>query len=175
MRPGVILAGRAAIVVASGAATVLVSGCGASTSRRGASTAGGRSPLALAQCMRAHGVSNFPDPITGPGGQGFTVSMTPGSDSVSVNGIAFGGPAFTAAERTCHFGPGGSRPPIGASQKRKLLAFARCMRANGISNWADPKYPPGGGIELGGPAKASAQDSPAIERAAQKCNRAVGL
>ncbi|MGZ4175105.1 MAG: hypothetical protein ACXVSE_10390 [Solirubrobacteraceae bacterium] len=53
---------------------VAIGACGTSGGGQatvGATTASGNaSPLGLSQCMRAHGISNFPDPGNGPGGQG---------------------------------------------------------------------------------------------------------
>jgi hypothetical protein len=51
--------------------------------------------LAHAQCMRQHGVPNFPDPtVTGGGGQGITVSSGgPGGNPQS--------PAFQQAQKIC--------------------------------------------------------------------------
>jgi hypothetical protein len=51
--------------------------------------------LAMARCMRSHGVTNFPDPQfgTGPGG-GATVK-------IAGTGIDFNSPAFQAAQKAC--------------------------------------------------------------------------
>jgi len=170
-------------VLTAGAIVAGVAACGGS-----ATHGGGRRPpvsaqLALAKCMRAHGVPSFPDPLSGPGGQGFSVNLTgPPGSAVSVNGIAFSGPVFAAAERTCRLLGGGSAPaPFSESEKKKLLAFARCMRSHGI-RWADPTFPSGGGIMGGGPPEsgagrpdARAKADPAISRAARACNRRAGL
>jgi hypothetical protein len=56
--------------------------------------------LAASECMRAHGITNFPDPIKGPGGVGLSVTASPGSPTITVAGIPFSGPAFTAAAKT---------------------------------------------------------------------------
>ena len=108
-----------------------------------------KSALALAECMRSHGVSNFPDPTNGPsgGGAGFSISSTPGSSTLTVNGTTFDGPAFEAAEKTCKlFGGGTAPPPVTASQKRAAAAFAECMRKHGVPNYPDPTFPASGGI-----------------------------
>jgi hypothetical protein len=133
--------------------------------------------LALAECMRAHGVSGFPDPIQGPGGAtGFAVRQTPGSATVTIDGTGFAGPTFTRAEKSCKlFGGGAAPPPITERQKQQLVAFARCMRSHGVPDWADPTFPPGGGIESGGPPDPSARNSPVAQRAVRTCNRLVGL
>jgi hypothetical protein len=84
-------------------AAVVLAGCGGSHS---ATTASASSALRLAQCMRSHGVPNFPDPTVGGGGPGFSVAQSPGSLSLNLNGLEFGGPVFTAAEQACKlFGP----------------------------------------------------------------------
>lgn len=54
--------------------------------------------LAMARCMRSHGVPNFPDPIveTGPGGHGIGIRIGgPGS------GLDPSSPAFQAASKIC--------------------------------------------------------------------------
>ena len=35
-------------------------------------------------------------------------------------------------------------------QKQQLIAFAECMRRHGLKQWADPTFPPSGGIMQGG-------------------------
>jgi hypothetical protein len=120
--------------------------------------------------MRAHGVPNFPDP--GPKG-GMTVVFIPGSAAVTIDGIAFSGPAFEAAERICKplGGNGGGNPPVSEQKKRALLAFARCMRQHRIA-YADPQFPAGGGIFGGGSSPQDA-NSPEVKHAATSCNAAM--
>lgn len=158
------------------AAPVCLSACGSST-RNSSGSGHPTKQLALAECMRAHGVTSFPDPITGSGGgQGFSIRATPGSSSLTVNGTTFSGPAFTTAEKTCKlFGGGTAPPPVSEKQKIQLVDFARCMRAHGVSDWADPRFPPGGGIEQGGLPNQSDFNSPQVIQAAQTCNRLTGL
>jgi hypothetical protein len=64
--------------------------------------------LAMAKCMRAHGVPNFPDPQvgTGPGGHGVSVGIRlggpPGSKGSGANGtLDPRSPAFQAAQKRC--------------------------------------------------------------------------
>jgi hypothetical protein len=69
--------------------------------------------LAMARCMRSHGVPSFPDPNiqTGPGG-GVGVRIGPGS------GLDPSSPAFQTAQRQCmNKGPFGLKepPPAGSS------------------------------------------------------------
>ncbi|HUY60033.1 MAG TPA: hypothetical protein VMV16_10020 [Solirubrobacteraceae bacterium] len=57
--------------------------------------------LKMAECMRTHGVPNFPDPKvgTGPGGHG--VGMSIGSRAGGAGQINPGSPAFQAANKIC--------------------------------------------------------------------------
>jgi hypothetical protein len=128
--------------------------------------------LALAECMRAHGVTNFPDPIRGSGGEGFTISQPVGGGPLSVNGIAFSGPVFTSAEKTCKlFGGGTKPPPVSESQKLALFKFAACMRAHGVPGYPDPVFPAGGGIQQRNFPPGVNPDSPAFQQAAKACGR----
>ena len=64
--------------------------------------------------------------------------------------------------------PGARRPAISEQQKETLIAFAQCMRRHGLKQWADPTFPPGGGImQGGGPYNRS---DPKVESAAATCN-----
>src|SRR5450755_4529521 len=96
---------------------VAIAGCGSSSSKvAGSSNPYGpaNSPAAMSRCMRANGVSGFPDPREGPngGGVGFPGGLiVTGSDSMVVMGIPFSGPALLGAEEACkeYLPPGG--PP----------------------------------------------------------------
>ncbi len=81
--------------------------------------------------MRAHGVSNFPDPTPGKG----SVFKT-GSNVVS-------GPAFQAAQAACQrfmgIGAGFQANPSKQTMAR-LLRIATCMRAHGVHQFPDPLY-----------------------------------
>ena len=96
--------------------------------------------------------------------------MTPGSSTVTVEGIPFSGAAFESAEKTCKlFGGGTAPPPVSESQRTAAVEFARCMRAHGIPNFPDPVFSAGGGI---GSSKAQVKnDSPAVRRAAAICSK----
>jgi hypothetical protein len=136
----------------------------------GATTAtGNASPLGLSHCMRANGISNFPDPSNGTGGQGLSISATPGNSTLTVQGISFSGPAFQKAEQACRRYLVASRlpPPLSAAQKAKLVASAKCMRAHGVPQFADPTTAPVGVVA---PSRASAfSNSPAFNHAVSIC------
>jgi hypothetical protein len=111
---------------------VAVAGCGSTGAPSGtvtnASGASGKSPqeaLQFAQCMRAHGVSNFPD----PNGQG--IRITP---SIAQS------PAFQPAQNACkRYLPNGGQPPVTSPGARAAaLRFAKCMRTHGVPDFPDP-------------------------------------
>jgi hypothetical protein len=60
-----------------------------------------RKDLQFAECMRAHGVPNFPDPKVSTGSNGNGVVDLRGA------GLNFGAPAFKAAAQACGGGPKG--------------------------------------------------------------------
>jgi hypothetical protein len=134
---------------------VLVAGCGGSSpgptvahlfSGRGTSLAssesGGSSPespasleqagVAFAECMRASGVPNFPDPKAG-GGFLFHASA----------GVNPSSPTFKAAQAKCHkLMPGGGPPSTTNPSPQTLARFlriARCMRQRGVEDFPDPR------------------------------------
>jgi hypothetical protein len=113
---------------------VFAAGCGDAPGR------GGPGPMAqfvdYATCMRSHGIQDFPDPVTSPGGGvAFQIDGGPGSDLNRNN------PTFKAAEQACQsLLPGAGRVP-GPVSPQKLAAevsWARCMRSHGLPNFPDP-------------------------------------
>jgi hypothetical protein len=139
------------IAVAFGVAGCLaLAGCGSTDAASGTVTdsgpTSGKSPqqaLQFAQCMRGHGVSNFPDPT----GQG--IQIAPGS------GINPQSPAFQRAQNACkQYLPNGGAPPVtSAHDTAAALAFAKCMRAHGVPDFPDPLTtapgsPPAGAVAI---------------------------
>lgn len=124
-----------------GVATALVCGltiaaCG-SSGKPQAVASGKGSPLAFAQCMRAHGVTNFPDPSAGAGGGGVKIQIGSGIDPLS--------PAFRSAQTACRKLLPGGGPPGGhasAQARAQMLQTSECMRAHGISGFPDPTTTP---------------------------------
>jgi hypothetical protein len=120
---------------------LVTAGCGGSKSP---SVAGGdgSSPgadfakfEAYARCMRSHGIADFPDPTTSPGGGvGIEINGGPGSDLDRNN------PRFVAANHACHsLEPGGSGTPQQPPEKIAAeVKWARCMRAHGLPSFPDP-------------------------------------
>jgi hypothetical protein len=146
----------------------LIAGCGTSSDPTAEGQTGGPA-LAYAQCVRAHGVPNFPDP--GAGGLIIPNDINPQS------------PAFMTAQRVCDKLPqaGPAHGASSASRELQLLTLARCMRSHGVPEFADPTSsppPPSTGNAVGGNGwylalgTARQRQSPAYRRAAAACGGA---
>jgi hypothetical protein len=132
--------------------------------------------------MRANGVTNFPDPTMGSGGEGFK-GMFQSSDgsTMIVDGTTFAGPALVSAEKICkEYLPGGGGPPAPTeAQKAAAFALSKCMREHGLSDFPDPAPSPrasGGAGEVIGRAglfyalgPGLSPQSPAFKQAAAAC------
>ena len=183
-RPARSLVSVAAVVVAVG----IIAGCG-SGSRSSSSLAGtaGANPsqtegLSFARCMRSHGVPNFPDP-----------SASGGINFNGVPGINASSPAFRTAETACRNLLPVKTPPSTTPSPHaftRLVHWAVCMRAHGISGLPDPRPdpPPGpgsagtsrygtlmgdGGYWVGIPITVNAH-SPAFMRLSTTCGESPG-
>jgi hypothetical protein len=158
--------------VAALACVLAVAACGGSSKPKRSNS----NPLiAMSKCMRAHGVTNFPD----PSGRGINIGGT---------GINPRSPAFEHAQAICFkLLPGGG--PQGhaasASQIKQADQTAQCMRTHGVTGFPDPivsQAPPtslnpanyssieaGNGLIIAIP-KSIDESSPAFVAAAKTCN-----
>lgn len=165
----------ALVLLAASAGAAALAGCGSSGTPTAATTSGasGRPSHAqmvkFSQCMRAGGVSNFPDPS--PDGQ---LAIQVGS---GVNPLS---PAFQSAQKKCgKLLPGGKLGPgkPTKAQFERALAFAKCVRAHGLRSFPDPltSAPSGSGpvIDLQGmlfaPGPGVGPKSPGFRKAASQC------
>jgi hypothetical protein len=156
MPPARLLAGLAA-------STIALAACG-SASKPSSSGSADTQAVKYADCMRANGTPNFPDP---------------GSNGALPNPAL---PAFQAAKKACaklqpaalHLhGP----PEPSAAELRAALAFARCMRKHRISNFPDPlttisdvaTLTLGPGEYFPAPGPTEVFHSPAFRHAAKAC------
>jgi hypothetical protein len=126
---------RAAIVLAF---AIGIAACGSSSNTETGSAANPTSQaLAFSECMRAHGVPDFPDPQTTGAGVGFHFGPN--------SGVKFQAPAFRSAQTSCkHLLPGGGAPSGQPSRQAmaQLLQVSECMRAHGVSGFPDPTTRP---------------------------------
>ena len=125
------------------AVALLVAGCGSaqrspSANSTGAAGNGAQAPFRYVACMRNHGVTDFPEP---------QVSSSNGSTRVAmmVTPAITSSPAFKSAQHACAGilpAPSNLSPAELAAQQRQharvLLAFAKCLRAHGLSSFPDP-------------------------------------
>ena len=147
------------IALAAVGCVLAVAGCGSSDSPSSAAGTGSGDALALqfADCMRSHGVPNFPDPGSPVGGPG--------------SGISEQAPAFVSAEQTCNKLQPGGRPkgsPLPEAQRAAALAQAQCIRKHGVANWPDPTFPSTGGMFIPATPGVNLQ-SPAFKQARAAC------
>jgi hypothetical protein len=133
----------AAVALLLGVA-VLAAGCGSNdpgvpngsnTSTTGSTGGDFAKYLAYSRCMRSHGIHDFPDPTTGPGGAvAIQTHGGPGSD------LDHNNPRYQAANRSCKaLLPAGSLTPTASPQKLATeVKWARCMRSHGLPTFPDP-------------------------------------
>lgn len=119
---------------------VALAACSSSTST---TASGGSTPstayqkaLAYAQCIRAHGVPNYPDPNS----KGQFVIPNGGSNPTGNVSIAVLNAANKACQKLAAAMPGprdaqGGQAPNASSE----LKFSQCMRSHGEPNFPDPK------------------------------------
>jgi hypothetical protein len=157
-----LLAATAGIVL-----TLLASGCG-NTSPSQPSSAGTTDTQAVkfAQCMRANGVTNWPDPSSN--------GRTQQPNQVDANSPALE-KAYTACRKDAPSGQPGPPAPT-AAQLRVALTFAGCMRQHGFPQFPDPLTTYGPGLTLGPgeyfPLNSTTDfqtPSPALRQAAKTC------
>ena len=132
---------RAALAVVIAALAALAAGCGSKGPSGTAGPSAQNGPenaataaYAYARCMRSHGEPNFPDPkvTTSPGHAAVGFAVTP---------TETGSPKFKSADKGCSRilpAPSNRSPGEEQAHKRDLLAFAHCLRTNGIHDFPDP-------------------------------------
>ncbi|MGH9125127.1 MAG: hypothetical protein ACRDZ8_10435 [Acidimicrobiales bacterium] len=89
--------------------------------------------VAYSQCIRSHGVANFPDPVQTPsGGYGY---RTAGIDPNSA--------AFQGALQACKSLPSpwnSTGQQLSSAQQQAWLNWAQCVRAHGLPDFPDPTF-----------------------------------
>ena len=122
----------------------------------------GQTPFAEAeaysQCMRGHGVPNFPDPVLTPGaGYGY---RTTGIDPNSA--------AFQGALQACKALPSpwqSTGQQLSSAQQQAWLSWAKCIRAHGAPTFRDPTFS-GDAVQISG---AGGSRSPQLQSAMDAC------
>jgi hypothetical protein len=154
----------AAVTTAIASVALLAAACGGSSSSAAAGVSTYyQKAVAYAQCMRSHGVPNYPDPDS----QGHFPPVQIGRNGVSQQ-------AVQSAQNACrHLQPGGGAGTAQQQQAKltQALNFSRCMRAHGVPNFPDPSTSNGGmGYNLSG----VDTHSPQYQSANQTCQSQSG-
>jgi hypothetical protein len=158
------------LLAASAAALALaVAGCGGSgDSESGSSGSSGSNAnptveraVKFSQCMRENGVTNFPDPDKD------------GDFVIGAGGPNRNTPQFRKAQQACKsLEPPGflkDDPAEVAQAQKEWLAWAQCMRKNGIPNMPDPQD---GRLRV--PRDRINTNSPQFKRALKTCHQVGG-
>jgi hypothetical protein len=172
-RAGLLAAGLAAVALpvaacgggSPGSPAVANAGSSTPSGSSSPSSSASHDPLAFPRCMRAHGVTDFPD-------SGGPIQASPGSDLDPSN------PTYKAARQACqslqttvHLNPAQAAQAFANS-----LRFSKCMRNHGITNFPDPDPHGGpnghGGVNLSG--SGIDLNSPQFQTAKQACKHYLG-
>jgi hypothetical protein len=174
----------ASFVSLSAGVVLLLSACGSSrstTASQAAVSTQQQRGIEFADCVRNHGVPNFPDPTSDSGG-GLRIqqSKTAGSGaSMSVNGVPVSAPAFQGAQKACQKDLPSPRPVTAvqlASIRQSALKMAACMRSHDVPNFPDPTVQAGPGGSVGIRLNAAGgvdPSSPAFQNAQKLCGPLV--
>jgi len=145
---------------------LIVAGCSSTSGGTGSSTsAAHEKAVKFAECMRANGVSGFPDPTA--------------SGELTIDGIANGSsvntssPAFEQALSACKDlePPGFTGTKVTPAQRTARLEFAQCVRDNGVPDFPDPT-PNGPLVDTNRiPSAATAGGMSNLNAAMQKCGQ----
>jgi hypothetical protein len=137
----------ASLVAVLATSAAMAAGCGGGGNKNNQNAAANDTANAVkfSQCMRQHGISDFPDPDS----QGhMSIKITPGSDMNPNN------PRFKSAQQACAKYQDAAGRHVDKAQEQKMqqaaLNFSRCMRAHGVTNFPDPQFS-AGKISMGGP------------------------
>jgi hypothetical protein len=106
------------------------SSAGFGGSPNAAASSSSPSAVGYSQCMRSHGVPNFPD----PNGNGEIPKATAQQLGVSSS-------QYQTAQTACAYlvpNSGEVSPPEIQQMMSGMRGFAQCMRSHGVSNWPDP-------------------------------------
>ncbi len=129
----------ASLAVPAAVAALALAACGGSSHSSQSRLSGhsGETTAANAarypECMRTHGVTNFPD-----------AQVSGNSVKLTINPSITGSPAYNSARQACaHLMPTGAgqitlNPAQQQAHEAGLLAFATCVRKHGFPRFPDP-------------------------------------
>jgi len=152
---------RGALLLLLGAG---LAACGPADSSTSSSTSSQDDPANAAvkysQCMREHGVPEFPDPVNGRLQLEVRKGGTLDPESAS----------FKAAQTACKDlePPGLAQSGQGGAQQEDMLKYVDCMRKNGVPKFPDPQ--PDGRMLFDGGSGVD-PDSPQFKAAQEACRK----
>jgi hypothetical protein len=111
---------RAGVLAALVVLALLAAACSSSGSPQTGGSSARQQALAVARCLRSHGISDFPDPNR----NGTFTHLSQLKESAS---------QFDAAANACR-----NLPDAQEVVYHQALAFVRCMRSHGIPDFPDP-------------------------------------
>ncbi|GAB3426342.1 hypothetical protein [Flindersiella endophytica] len=119
------------------------------------STSASDQAVKYTQCMREHGITDFPDPVNGE----IQLTVRKGTDLDPTSS------RFKSAQQACKSlePPGLFTSAPGSDAQAAGVKFAACMRKNGVPDFPDPK---GGRMVMSGNVD---PNSPAFQSAVQAC------
>jgi len=146
------------ILVACAVTSLLgLAACGPGSIAGGAASDPRAAGLAFAQCMRNNGLANYPDPD--PNGRSGA-----GHEAFDPND-----PKVKAATEKCRslLPGGGQHKAPNPEAVKQLVAFAQCMRDNGVRDFPDPNAD--GSFPRS--AEQGAHNDPSFQAASEKCRK----
>ena len=170
---GLVAMGLLAAACGGGSKDPGAAGAGRTTTAAAPSAAASSSPpghlsqaqqlLELAQCIRSHGMPNFPDPSPTAGILGM----------IENSGVNPRTPAFQAAVQACKkYEPGANLTLAqSAAQNARGVKESQCMRSHGVPNFPDPTTGPVGEQVINMRGTGIDVQSPAFQAASQACQR----
>jgi hypothetical protein len=124
--------------------------------------------VAYSQCMRSHGVPEFPEPTEG------RLLIHRSVHNGHATGIDPQSSQFQAAQKACGklLPEGGAPSPAQQAKAQEgALKFSQCMRSHGVPNFPDPSFS-GGGVKMtlkSGGANGIDPNSPRFQAAQKAC------
>jgi hypothetical protein len=163
-------------IIATAAVALPAAAHGSSPSSTASQSSNVGKAVAYAECMRRHGVPNYPDPSSD--------GVLP---KVDVHQLGVSQAQFAAADSACrHLLPNSSASIntclstgvcTGALRQQLMngmLRFARCMRQHGVTNFPDPSIQPDGAPAINLAAVPGTNwRSPQIENKLAECQQAM--
>ena len=158
------ISGRLGVLTVMAALALATAACGSSPAAGSSSSASASgnvsAALAFAQCIRSHGVANFPDP------------NADGKEPPGTKQAANSNPQYPAALDACrHLLPSGTQPSPRSNNLTQAgaVSLAGCMRTHGFPTFPDPTTDSSGQPVFNPQAAGIDAHSPQVQGALRTC------